>query len=161
MTSLTLHSTAAANVRQQHAANGSITLFFDAVLHAAAAGEQGRLTVTAPGFPRWSNATDVALAFAGENVVTVEVHASSSWLQSCTCALLSLQCEFKMLWAHVPHTFHSCEVFVLRPGELPKRPNAWQAQPASLPSTAFSKIAISKSPLVCCGPSMAINYALQ
>ena len=47
-------------------------VYFDAVLQAAAAGESGTLTVSADE-EDWSNAADVELKAAGENVVTVKV----------------------------------------------------------------------------------------
>ena len=47
-------------------------VYFDAVLQAAAAGESGTLTVSADE-EDWSNAADVELKSAGENVVTVKV----------------------------------------------------------------------------------------
>ena len=60
-------------------------VYFDAVLQAAAAGQRGTLTVSADK-QDWSNAADVELKAAGENVVTVKVCGFSCRIVSEWCS---------------------------------------------------------------------------
>jgi hypothetical protein len=64
---------AEASARQTHHADGSITLYVDAVLHCPAAGLTGVLAVASEDESSWAGSSDVQTTRPGANFVTVEV----------------------------------------------------------------------------------------
>lgn len=79
---------AGASIRQYHHDDGSVDVYFDAILQGPRSGESGVLTVSADS-ESWSASQQVVLSRAGENIVSVKV--SCPFLMPPQCLMLSVK----------------------------------------------------------------------